>query len=275
MAEPRIPKEVHEYYATRIREDDRIRDGIGELELLRTQAVVRRHLPPGPLRVLDVGGATGVHAEWLLAEGHQVHLVDPVDAHVEQALSVLGHNETFSASVGDGRSLGAHAEPYDVVLLFGPLYHLAVRDDRMVTWREAMRVVRPGGVVFAMAITRFASLFDGLASGYIFEDGFREIVDADLESGRHVNPEDRDGWFTTAYFHRPDELAAEAAEAGLNLREVVGVEGIAPWLSNLSDRWDDPEVRAAIVHSAAVIETEPTLLGLSPHFIAVAEKPAT
>src|SRR3712207_8247911 len=49
--------------------------------------IFRRHLGDAPLRVLDVGGGEGVHAAWLAADGHDVHLVDPVPAHVEQARS--------------------------------------------------------------------------------------------------------------------------------------------------------------------------------------------
>ena len=49
-------------------EDVRLADGIGELELLRTQQVLRRHLPRAPARIVDIGGGTGIHAAWLLAE---------------------------------------------------------------------------------------------------------------------------------------------------------------------------------------------------------------
>ncbi len=52
-----------------IREEERITEGLGQLELLRTQEILRRHLPPPPARLLDVGGATGVHASWLAAHG--------------------------------------------------------------------------------------------------------------------------------------------------------------------------------------------------------------
>ena len=66
---------VLHHYAT-IREEQRISAGLGQLELLRTQEVLRRHLPSPPARVLDIGGATGVHASWLAADGYRVHLVD-------------------------------------------------------------------------------------------------------------------------------------------------------------------------------------------------------
>jgi hypothetical protein len=49
-------------------EEARISEGFGQLELLRAQEVLRRHLPRPPAKVLDVGG-TGVHARWLAAAG--------------------------------------------------------------------------------------------------------------------------------------------------------------------------------------------------------------
>ena len=67
--------EIIGHYET-IREEDRIAAGLGHLELLRTQEVLRRHLPAPPATIIDIGGEPGVHAEWLVDAGYQVHLVD-------------------------------------------------------------------------------------------------------------------------------------------------------------------------------------------------------
>src|ERR1700722_3386035 len=80
---------ITEHYES-IREEDRMSAGLGQLELLRTQEVLRRHLPAPPARVLDVGGATGVYAEWLIADGYQVHVVDLMHRHVEKVEHDLG-----------------------------------------------------------------------------------------------------------------------------------------------------------------------------------------
>jgi len=223
--------------------------------------------------VLDVGGGGGVHAEWLLADGLIVHLIDPVPGLVEQAENRLGSHAQFSAAVGDGRSIEFDDESFDVVLLLGPLYHLPTREDRMRVWAEAGRVVRRGGLVFAAVISRFASLFSGLSGGMLFDDAFRTIVGQDLSDGHHSNPEHRSGWFTTAYFHRPDEITGEAEEAGLFVRELVGVEGLAAWLPENERNWSDPKRREIIVESARLIESEPSLLGLGPHLLLVGERP--
>ena len=130
-------------------------------------------------------------------------------------------------------------------------------------------MLRPGGVVVASVITRFASLFSGLATGELFDPTFAPIVARDLVDGQHRNPAGRD-WFTTAYFHHPLEVAEEASASGLEVRALLGVEGIASWIPGLADRWGDPVARETIIEAARSIESEPTLLGLGPHLLVVA-----
>ncbi len=272
MSESGLPDEILEHYEHRYDEDLRLRKGLGELELLRTQEIVRRHLPQGPLRILDVGGGSGIHAEWLLDDGHRVHLVDPVPSHVEQALERLGDRESFSAAVGDARHLDEETRSFDAALMLGPLYHLTDSSHRVGAWCEARRVVVGDGLVFAAAITRYAPLFDGLTRGGLFDERFRRIAEADLTTGQHRNPTGEPEWFTTAYFHHPDELAEEAAGAGLRVVELVGLEGMAAWVPDLEERWGDPEAREAILFSARATESEPSLRGLSAHLLAVATR---
>jgi len=251
------------------REEDRITTGMGQLELLRTREILRRHLPAPPARILDVGGATGVHAAWLAADGYQVHVVDLAPRHVEKVAKELA-SLGVTAELGDARGLAQPDASADSVLLLGPLYHLTDRSERLQALREAARVVRPGGVIAVAAISRFASLFDGLARGFLFDPEFRPIVERDLAEGQHRNPDEREHWFTTAYFHEPEQLREEISGVGLEVVELVGIEGLAGWLGHLGDRWETPEGRAAILYSARAVEREPSLLGLSGHLLAMA-----
>jgi SAM-dependent methyltransferase len=264
--------EIARHYET-IQEGLRITQGLAQLELLRTQEVLGRYLPTAPSSILDIGGATGVHTSWLAARGHRVHLVDLMPHHVEAASQLDGSPGHITAEVGDARSLPVPDSSFDAVLLFGPLYHLTEREDRLRAWSEAQRVVRPGGYIFAAAISRFASLFDGLARGFLFEPAFREIAERDLRDGQHRNPTDKPHWFTTAYFHHPAELREEAEAAGVEALEVIGVEGLAGWLTQLGDRWASHEERETVLFSARAVESEPSLLGLSAHLIAVTRRP--
>ena len=136
-------------------------------------------------------------------------------------------------------------------------------------------MVRPGGFVFVAAISRFASLLDGLSREFLFDLRFRSIVEQDLRDGQHRNPERTPHWFTTAYFHHPADLPGEAASAGLDCLEVVGVEGVAGWFHAIFDRWDDPVQRETILFAARTIESEPSLIGASPHLLMVTKRPST
>ena len=242
----------------------RLDSGASAIEFARTKEILERYLPPPPARVIDVGGGPGAYAAWLAEHRYDVHLVDPVPLHVEKARPRGG----FSVALGDARRLDEPEGSADVVLLLGPLYHLTERRDRVLALREARRVLRPGGLVAAAAISRFASLFDGLFRGYVSDRVFRAITERDLADGQHRRPPGG-GYFTTAYFHHPHELSDEVQEAGLAHEGTFGIEGPA-WLK--PELYDDAALREHVLWAARVVEQEPTLLGLSAHLLAVARR---
>ncbi len=216
-----------------------------------------------------------MYAAWLVERGYSVHLVNAVPRHVEQARAALSRFDAgrWSAEVGDARALEAEAESADALLLCGPLYHLTDAGDRALALAEAFRVLRPGGVLFAAAISRFASALDGIARGLLADPLFRDIVGADLESGQHRNPTDNPSYFATAYFHRPEELDAEVAGAGFGVLELSGLEGPTWLLPDIGKRWSDPAERARLSELLERLGHEPTLVGASAHLLAVARRP--
>jgi SAM-dependent methyltransferase len=235
----------------------------GRLELQRSQRILLRHLPPAPARVLDVGGGTGVYASWLESLGYEVEVIDLTPVHVRRCVDA-----GLRAEIGDARALVRGDASYDVVLLMGPLYHLPSAADRARVWSEAFRVVRPGGLVAAATIGRFAGLLDGMSRRWDALLEHRALVLLELEDGAHFNPEGAD-LFTTAYFHHPDELVPEATAAGFVDPLVTAVEGPAWLLSTLREQPVE-----TFVELLDAIEHEPSLLGASAHVLTTARKPS-
>jgi ubiquinone/menaquinone biosynthesis C-methylase UbiE len=227
LVEVRLPQDILDHDGSGD-EQERLSRGAGRLEALRTRELLRRWLPSVPAVVLDVGGAAGRYALPLAAAGYQVHLLDPVQLHVEQAAEASRSATRALASVriGDASTLPFPDASADAVLLLGPLYHLTLREERLAALREARRVQCPGGVAIAAAISRFASTADGIVAGYLRDPEFATLVADDVNTGVHRNPSARHGWFTTAYFHRPEELRDEVTAAGLQADGPVAVEGL-------------------------------------------------
>jgi SAM-dependent methyltransferase len=239
------------------------------LERDRTRVLLERFLPGPPSRIADIGGGPGGHAQWLIGRGHDVVLLDAVPLHVDQALAA----GVTQAVAGDARDLPWEDASFDAVLLLGPLYHLTDRDDRVRAMSEAARVVRPGGVVMAVAISRFASLVDGLVHDRFGDPAFRDIVAQDVEDGQHRNPKAVPQWFTTAFFHTGGELASEVGESGLILRDLLAIEGPGSVLADEAALEAHPATWSALLDLIERVEAEPSLLGLSSHIMAVAHRP--
>lgn len=269
-----IPKEIETYYL-QSRESERLSNEWGELERLRTQAILTRYLPSAPAVIFDVGGAAGVYALPLAKQGYEVHLIDAVDLHLEQARRYAAELGVALASSthGDARHLEVPSSTADAVLLLGPLYHLVEHSDRLQALRESRRILKPRGLLFAASICRFASLIDGLSRGFFRDAEFRKIVAADLACGRHCNPTNELAYFTTAYFHRPEELAAEVRDAGFDHVEILSVEGPAWSAAVFREVWNDAVQRQSLMDFLSLIESEPSVHGASAHLMAVARRP--
>jgi SAM-dependent methyltransferase len=269
-----VAPEILDYYG-QAKEERRLTVSVGRLEQIRTWEVMGRHLPPPPCGILDVGGGTGVYALPLAARGYRVTFIDPVPLHVERAreLSNAAQRPLASAEVGDARALPMADATFDAVLMLGPLYHLIDRRDRVAALAQARRVLVPGGLLLSAYVSRFASACDGIQEGALRDATFAQVVEGDLTDGIHRNPTNRWEWFTTAYFHRPDEIAVEIEEAGLRFDHMVGIEGPG-WVAPDLDRWlDEPADRERLLSVLRRLEREPSLIGASAHILAISRRP--
>jgi ubiquinone/menaquinone biosynthesis C-methylase UbiE len=275
MADAENPRagvaEIIEHY-NRYDESRRLQRDIGPFEFARTQELILRYLPPAPANVLDVGGGTGVYSFWLASLGYDVHLVDIVPRHIEQAAGQMrqtGAVQLRSARVGDALSLDFEDGSADAVILHGPLYHLSERKERLRALAEARRVLRPGGVLCAFAITRYAGLIYGLLQGHVFDDAYLKMICREVETGLRIDPPAWAFTFPNAYFHHPDELRAEVQGSGFQLDALLGVLGPAWMAPDLEQNWRDEERRAVLMRLAGLVENEPVL---SPRLLAAARK---
>lgn len=254
-------------------ETDRLGQHVFQLEKIRTQEIILRYLK-SRMNIADIGGATGAYSFWLHEMGHRVHLVDAAEFHIEAATktSISENKPLASISLGDARRLPFDNEQFDLVLLFGPLYHLQEKEDRVKSIAEAKRVLKKGGVLLAATITRYASLFDGFWQGFIEDPAFEDILKQDLEDGNHFNPVNHPMYFTDAHFHTQKEIEKEFTNAGFSKFNTIAIEGFG-WLTpNFVEKWNDEDSRNKMLRYVKQTENDPIMIGISAHVMTIASK---
>ncbi|QMU98143.1 class I SAM-dependent methyltransferase [Microbacterium esteraromaticum] len=258
-----IDARIQRYYGGVFDEGARLttRSPQGPVEFLRTQEIIRERVASG--RVIDIGGGAGVHARALQDAGYAVELIDPVPRHVEQA-----RDAGIRARIADARDLPFGEAEFDAALMLGPLYHLAARTERLRALREAARVVRPGGFVFAAGLSRFIA-FGRATLGRPVPEPFPEEWVALAARG-----EPAEGMrFPAGHFHSAEELDEEVGSSGLEVDAVLGVEGPCGTVLESLDTAGEELVEAALVMARASASI-PAIRDLSAHLIAVARVPS-
>jgi len=267
-----ISPEIDLFY-TGAAEDKRLTFGLGPLEFERNKELIGRYLPGAGGVIIDVGGGPGVYAEWLADMGHQVHLIDPVNKHIQQAQKRAAKlKKPFKALLGEARKLDFNDGFADVVILHGPLYHLQARADRIKALSEAYRVLKSNGILLGFAINHTVSTVTGLLNGMIHDPKFYDMCQVELKSGIHNPPGNWPGILPEAFFHKPAELMDETMEAGFNNRKLFAVEGMV-WLdSKYFETRSDPKKKEAIMALLKSTEENPDLFSFSPHLMVCGKK---
>ncbi len=242
-------------------------------EFAVTCRLLAEHLPAPPGQILDVGGGPGRYALHLTRQGYRVTLLDLSRRSLDLALEMATREGVYLPPPVQGEAMALPAEDggrYDAVLLLGPLYHLLDAADRLAAAREAWRVLRPGGTIFAAFITRFAPLRDvAIHSPQWIVDNperFRQL----LEEG--LNPAYEGSGFPDSYFARPEEIAPLMESAGFVTHGLQGLEGIIAGHEETVNELEG-EAWEAWVTLNARLGREPSLHGAADHLLYVGAKP--
>ena len=262
---------VLEYYEKHERENERL---IKEpLESIRTKEIISRFLPEKPIKIIDLCGASGHYSYWLAQKGHEVHLTDLSERHINEAKKneAVYKIKLASTECGDARSIKRENETFDMVLLMGALYHLQEKEDRLQCLKETYRILKNGGTAVFAYICRHASMLDGFLRGFVNDPAFQKIMDTDILTGRHNNPENKKHYFTNAYFHTTDEIYNELINANFCNIMLYAVEGFGGLINN-EEYLNNDEKTKKLLHYLRLTEQNMEMIGISPHQLAVCKK---
>lgn len=232
-----------------------------------TTHYLERLIPPGS-RVLDVGGGPGRYSLWLAGRGCDVTLIDLSPANVGLARQKAADcGIPLQAMAGDARQADALvAGDFDAVLLMGPLYHLTQEADRKQAIEAALRLLHPGGLLFAAFLSVNAQVRYALHRAPEELLSMREAVRCFVEGEAFAG-----NVFTQAYTPPPHAIAPMMAAYGLRQLHILGVESVCAMAEpqllaqppDVFDRW--MEVAMAVCERT-------DLLPMSSHLLYIGQK---
>ena len=130
-------------------EESRLLSRAGNVEFSTTMHFIEKYLRPG-MRILEVGAATGRYSHTLARMGYRVEAVELVQHNIDIFNSLTQPGEDVTVRQGDARDLSFFEDnTFDLTLVLGPMYHLFEDADRRQALREAVRVTKKGGIIFA------------------------------------------------------------------------------------------------------------------------------
>ena len=145
-------------------EDSRLALKHGSVEFLTTMHYIEKYIRPGN-RVLEIGAATGRYSHALARQGYAVDAVELIQHNIDIFRQNTQSDETITITQGNALDLSAFSDnQYNITLLLGPLYHLYTKEDKQQALREAIRVTKPGGVIFAAYV---------ISDGCLLDEGFK------------------------------------------------------------------------------------------------------
>lgn len=158
-------------------EDGRLLSRHGYIEYYTTMHFIGKYLHPG-MRILEIGAGTGRYSHALARMGYEVDAVELLEHNIEIFVKNTQVGENIRVMQGNALELELPGGSYDITLLLGPMYHLFTREDQMQALSEAIRVTKPGGVIFVAYCMADASVLShGFIKGMIHDIMEKCMVD--------------------------------------------------------------------------------------------------
>jgi len=267
-----IQNEIYRHYEE-IDEDGRLKRTKGILEFERSKQIIIRFLYKENLKILDIGGGTGVYSFWLAELGHEVTLIDPMPNLIEIAKKHSKKNLLKNITIGDVRKIKEKDNSFDLIICFGPFYHLTEFEQRKIALKEMQRVLKTDGFALIAGISKYVSLIQsGLFDGMIEDPEFKKIVEKDLVNGQHRNTVDNSKFFTTSVFMEPNELKSEVQNSEYKNVKCIAVEGPGWIHKDLENIVKNKGKLDELMDLISRIEEVESIMGMSTHFIITAKK---
>ncbi len=253
--------ELEKYY-NKFNEDKRLLSRHGQVEFFVANHYIHKIIDGKKnLNILDVGAGTGRYSVMLADEGHNVTAVEYVKRNVSQ---IKLKSDKVVAKHGNALNLKFGDELFDIVLLFGPTYHLFSYEDKLKAINEAKRVTKKGGHILIMYL-----MTDYAVITYAFKEGNLQkvLLDGKLDKNFQTQTSKEDLYS----YVRIETINKLKDDAGLRRTNIIGVDGATDYIRPVLNKLSNEDFEIYKQYQLSICE-RPELMGASSHIMDILQK---
>jgi len=256
-----------ELYYNKFNEEKRLDSRHGQVEFITSMKYIHKYLSllgkdKSHIKILDVGAGTGRYSIPLAEEGYDVTAIELVKHNLGR---LKQKSQRVKAYQGNAMKLKRFDDnTFDAVLVFGPMYHLHEKEEKLKALLEAKRVTKPGGVIFvAYIMNEYSVITYAFKERHIKEGLANGMLDESFHCTRKAND--------LYSFVRTEDIADLNEEVGLQRIQLVAADGAANYIRPFLNALDEEEFQYFIDYHLSTCERG-DLLGASGHLVDILKK---
>ena len=258
-----------EIYYNKFNEEKRLNSRHGQVEFCVSMKYIHDCLSmlgveKENIKILDVGAGTGRYSIPLAEEGYDVTAVELVKHNLGR---LKQKSSLVKAYQGNALKLSRFEDQtFDLTLVFGPLYHLKSKEEKITALKEAKRVTKEGGYVLAAYIMNEYSIITyAFKEGHILEAIKEGMIDESFHCTEKGNP--------LYSMVRLEDIEELNDLAGLEREKIISADGAANYIRQSLNALSEEEFQYFIQYQMTVCERA-DLLGAAGHTVDILRKKA-
>ena len=218
-------------YYNKFNEEKRLNTRHGQVEFLTSIKYINHYLKEfkNP-NIIDIGAGAGKYSEYLANKGYDVTAVELIKHNVRKIEALNLNIKVIQANAIDLKKI--KDESYDITLLFGPMYHLITKEEKISALNEAKRITKKGGIIMvAYCMNDYAIITHGFKDNNIISC----IKNGELDENFHCTPKKSD-LYSMVRLEDIDELNNVVS---LKRIKIISPDGPANYMRSTLNKMDD------------------------------------
>lgn len=252
-----------EDYYSHFEEDKRLKSRHGQVEFITSLKYIHEVLNEDyAKKILDIGAGTGAYSVYLSNEGYDVTAVELVEHNIK-----IFKSKNSNAKVYQGNALDLSMfddNSFDVILLFGPMYHLLKKEEKIKALSEAKRLLTDDGRIL---ISYYMNDYAIITYGFIKKHILEAIENKQVDESYHMLNLEGDLYSMV----RLEDIDEFNSVCGLTREKIVAADGASNYIRVYLNKLTPEEFEEFIKYHLSTCERS-DLLGASAHLLDIVRK---